>query len=604
MQMNPITHVEHSKRQHSAGASCSMHCSSKTLITWAFLALFLLTGSACQVHSTQNPELLTEDTAPAKEEATTVVNFPPNTLLNLLTAEMAGYRKQPQLALEYYDKQAQSIQDPQIAERAYRIASYLGLKQPTYDNALLWAKLAPNSAEAQRSAANELIKSRRYQEAMSYVEKAIELEPDSPGYFDWIAFSASHADEDSQQVLLTYFTQLEKKYPQQASLLLAQAILLQDRDPERALQLIEQSPSHSASLPSLLLKSRLLLQLGQTEASLATTQEILALQPENEQLRFSYARQLVNAERLEDAREELLLLADSNPFEDDYRLALGYIHMDLNEWQEAIGYFEELIARESYTDTALYNLARCYQELGEPELAIATYMQVPAGPNYLAAIQRQGSLLLQLQQFEQFADLFQNAQQETPDVSIQLYLIETETLTRFQFVDQAWQRIQMALTQFPNEHQLLYTRAMVADKKGDITQLKQDLSYIIEQDPNNNIALNALGYTLTNHGDDLNEALTLIQRAHSLDPDDPATLDSLGWVYFKLNQPELALKYLQQAYDRYPDAEIAAHLGEVLWSLGEKRQARAIWNQALESDSDDPTLLETMQRLDRKKGWF
>lgn len=574
-----------------------------TQLTFIGILIYILSG--CQTLSTPAPDPQDSlEQQPTKDEPEAIANFSTEAMLSLLTAEIAGHRNRPYIALENYSLQAQTTQNAQIAERAYKIAEFLDLQKPALSNALLWAQLDENSAQAQRAAAAELIKTQRYQEAMDYMEHAIALDPEGSSYFDWIAFSASHADQHTQQELLIHFDTLLNKYPNHSPLVLAKAILLQKNNPQQALHLVNQISHPQAAVAVLTFKAKLLQQLGQTDASLAALQQILEQQPDNESIRLSYARQLISANRLEDARAEFLELLQLDPFDDDYRLALGYINMDLEAWEEAIVYFEELLARDSYTDTALYNLGRCYEELGNNEHAITAYSSVNEGRNYLAAIQRQANLLLSENNLINFSLLFEQAQQNSSDQAVELYLIEVETLSKFKLLDLAWQRLEHALLEFPDDHKLLYTRAMVADQRGDLAQLERDLRTIIAQDPKHSIALNALGYTLADRTDRYAEALQLIQQAHEIDPQDPATLDSLGWIYFKLEQHDLALNYLKQSFDAYPDAEIAAHLGEVLWQRGDKRQARKIWQQGLDLDAEHPVLLETLKRLDNRKSWF
>lgn len=572
-----------------------------------FVSILIYILSGCQAFSSpaaDGQETIEQEQPTLAEEDSATANFSTEAMLSLLTAEIAGHRNRPYIALEHYSFQAQTTQNPQIAERAYKIAVFLDIKKPALSNALLWAQLDEDSAEAQRAAAAELIKTERYQEAMDYMEYAIALDPDGTSYFDWIAFSASHADQGTQQDLLIHFDALLNKYPNHNPLILAKAILLQNSNPQRALQLVNQIANQKDAIPALVLKAKLLQQLDQPDASLAVTQQILEQQPDNEAIRLSYARQLISANRLEDARAEFLELLQLDPFDDDYRLALGYINMDLEAWQEAIVYFEELLARDSYTDTALYNLGRCHEELGDFEQAVSAYSSVDQGQNYLAATQRQAYLLLSENNLINFSLLFQQAQQNNIEKSVELYLIEVEMLAKFKLHDLAWQQAEQALLEHPDDHRLLYTRAMIADQKGDLEQLERDLRTIIAQDPKHSIALNALGYTLADRTERLDEALQLVQKAHELDPQDPATLDSLGWIYFKLNQPEQALKYLEQSLAAYPDAEIAAHLGEVLWTQGDKRQARKVWQQGLDLDAQHPVLLETLKRLDNRKSWF
>jgi Tfp pilus assembly protein PilF len=178
-----------------------------------------------------------------------------------------------------------------------------------------------------------------------------------------------------------------------------------------------------------------------------------------------------------------------------------------------------------------------------------------------------------------------------------LYLIETEALTNHQQSARAWQTIQQALLLFPDDLNLLYTRAMLAEKRDDLAQLETDLRFILAREPNNAMALNALGYTLADRTTRFDEARQLIEQAHQLNPDDPAVLDSLGWINYRQGRLDEAEAMLRQALERFPDAEVAAHLGEVLWVNGKQREARQVWTQALENTPNSPAIRSTVLRL-------
>ena len=138
---------------------------------------------------------------------------------------------------------------------------------------------------------------------------------------------------------------------------------------------------------------------------------------------------------------------------------------------------------------------------------------------------------------------------------------------------------------------------MLAEKRDDLSQLERDLRFIIEREPDNAMALNALGYTLADRTTRYAEAKELIELAYQISPEDPAILDSLGWVNYRLGRLDEAERLLRQALQRFPDHEVAAHLGEVLWAQGKQREARKVWAGALKEQPDSPVLRSTLQRL-------
>ncbi len=138
---------------------------------------------------------------------------------------------------------------------------------------------------------------------------------------------------------------------------------------------------------------------------------------------------------------------------------------------------------------------------------------------------------------------------------------------------------------------------MLAEQRNDLGQMERDLRHVIKTDPDNAMALNALGYTLADRTTRYAEAKSLIERAHQLKPEDPAILDSLGWINYRTGNLVQAETYLRLALKLYPDAEIAAHLGEVLWAQGRQSEAREVWDEAYQQQPDNPILRSTLQRL-------
>lgn len=539
-------------------------------------------------------------TATAQSPADDTAQFTPETLVSLLTAEIAGQRDRFDIASDNYIEQAQRTGDPSVAERAFRIAEYLGEEQRALTSALIWANAAPDNLEAQRVAAIKLAQAKRYEEAMQRMENVLQAKGDTQ--FDFLALSAAQSDRKTRHALLQSFDRLLSKHPHNQQLVFSKAILLSEDDRiAEALQLLEDQPKKYTVVATVLLRARLLNQLDRGEEALPILRNALKHNPDDQRLRITYARQLIELNRLEEARAEFLELLQQSPEDDDLRFSLALINMDLEAWSEAQVYLEDLIERDSYSDAAQYNLGRVFEELQDTEHALAAYKAVESGNNYLAAQQRIVALLLSNGQLKDTRTHFEMQRLLNDDLAIQLYLIEVEGLSTYDQVETAWLRINQALKHYSDDPSLLYTRAMVADKRNDLAQLEDDLRLILRENPNNAMALNALGYTLADRTDRLDEARQLIEQAHTLEPDDAAITDSLGWVYYRLGNLATAERLLREAFSAYPDAEIAAHLGEVLWQQGKRAEALRIWKQALKTQPNNSVLSETMQRLTDKE---
>ena len=560
-------------------------------------AIALLSG--CQTFAPSEP-----DGTPPVQEADQSTQLKPEeygsfsqeTLFALLTAELAGQRNRFDIALGNYVQQANATGDPAVAERAFRIAEYLGAEQAALDSALIWAQNAPQNIDAQRAAAVQLARAGRYDESMTYMEQVLQRQGDT--HFDFLALSAAETDPDTRAGLLQGFDRLLSKNPDNSQLLFGKAILLQqDGRAEEALELLEERPGSAKEVSPLLLRARLLQSLGRGEEALPLLQKGIRETPDDKRLRLTYARLLVEQDRLDDAKGEFSKLVQENPNDDDLRFSLALVCLEAEAWEEAIVYLEELVERRSHVDAAHYNLGRAYEELEDSDSALQEYGMVGPSNDYLPAQQRQAELLFNQQRNDDASRRLAEAREAQPDYAIQLYLIEAEGLSNHDQVDSAWQVINQGLEQFPDDLNLLYTRAMLAEKRDDLAQLEHDLRYILEREPDHAMALNALGYTLADRTTRYQEAHDLIEKAHQLNPDDPAILDSLGWVNYRMGNLDEAARLLTEALKKFPDHEVAAHLGEVLWAQGRQDEAKRVWRAALEGNPDSPILRSTLLRL-------
>ncbi len=563
----------------------------------ALTAMLLLGGCQTFAPPTSESTAPVEDAAleSPKVEPAHYGTFTRESLYALLVAELAGQRNRFDIALGNYVQQANATQDPGVAERGFRIAEYLGAEQAALDTALIWARNT-DSLDAQRAAAVQLARAGRYEESLEFMEKVLQGQGDT--HFDFLALSAAETDPDTRAGLLQSFDRLLVRNPGNPQLLFGKAVLLQqDGKAEEALQLLESQQADKQQVPSILLRARLLHALGRGKEALPLLERSLRQHPEDKRLRLTYARMLVEHERLDQAMSEFATLVQQYPGDDDLRFSMALVCLEAEAWREAIVYLEELIMRGSHVDAAYFNLGRARQALGETDEALAAFAQVGPGSDYLPAKLLQTQLLFQNGRDAQATQLLAEARNAQPDYAIQLYLIEMEALSEAKRHDQAWQLMSEAVREFPDDLNLLYTRAMLAEKRGDLAALEKDLRFIIERDPENATALNALGYTLTDRTDRHAEAKTLIEQALALKPDDPAILDSLGWVNYRLGNYAEAERLLRHALSLYPDHEVAAHLGEVLWAQGKQREARRVWADALKQQPDSDILRDTLQRL-------
>lgn len=561
------------------------------------LALALLQGCQSLAPHKTDAEPTAAEAAPTQPAPPVVYgSFRQDTLYNLLVAELAGQRNRFDIALATYVEEAEKTQDAAVSERAFRIAEYLGADEPALDTALIWARNDPQNLDAQRAAAIQLARSGRYDESMTYMEKVLQGQGDT--HFDFLALSAIETDQDTRNGLQQSFDRLLTKYPDNGQLVFGKALLLQqDGNIKAALDLLEDHPPQDGEIAPILLRARLLQALDRGPEALPLLQKAIRANPEDKRLRLTYARTLVEQDRLLEAKTEFASLVQEYPEDDELRYSLALVSLENKDWDEAEGYLQELVERDSNVDAAHLNLGRIREERNDPEGALRQYALVGVGNDYLAAQLRRADILISSGRHAEASRLLADAREAQPDYAIQLYLIEAEALGNSDRDAQAEQVLQQAITRYPDDPNLLYTRAMLAEKRGDLKQMEQDLRAIISREPENAMALNALGYTLADRTTRYAEAKTLIDKAYALNPDDPAVLDSLGWVNYRLGNLDEAERALRLALERFPDHEVAAHLGEVLWANGKRREARQTWAKAFETQPDSPILRKTVLRL-------
>ena len=572
----------------------------KTLIFLFFSSYFSLMLSGCSSQpsstSSQTPSSHASERISKHTPEIAVRPFTVETFYALLVAEVAGNRNRFDIALANYIQQAHKTRDSKVTARATHIGQYLKAHKATLDTAQLWLELEPHNNEARLIVATELSYSGRLQEAFD--QSVILLNNGSTTLFQNIAARAANATDIQREQLLQAYLELQPQHPQYPQLLVSIGLLQQQQQQyndalSSAQSALKNQPDF---IPAAILEAKLLNQLNRPVDALKRLDSMLEQYPDNKRLRLQYAR-LLSAYDLELAYEQFSILVQQSPEDANLRLSLALICTERGYITEAKQHFNHLILQNQRRSTAHFYLGRIAVGEHLDDDALDHYLRVEPGNDYLPAQLQISNILVGRNNYRQARIQLQQARQDAPEMSERLYLIEAEVLKQYRQFHRAEKALSQGLKQHPLNSKLLYSRAMLYQSNQRFKKAEIDLRTLIKYDPENAAALNALGYTLADNTDRLEEALDLIQQALNITPNDPAIIDSMGWIQYRLGHYEAAVLRLRQAMTSYPDPEIAAHLGEVLWVMGETEEAHKIWQQGLTLDPDNKIISETMKRL-------
>ena len=524
--------------------------------------------------------------------------IPAATLYSLLVAEMAGQRQRFDISLYNYMDQARTTRDPAIAERAARIAQYVGSDTHAIEAVAIWLEEEPENPAAHQAAAQLLMEQGQFSQALEHLEILQDLAGISQ--FDYLAANAGQLPEEQQQALLAKFQLLSNKYPENASVWYARGIMEQHLRlyPEALLHIDEALKRNPAYLSAALQKARILVLLQRSDDAIDWLEDIHEDYPEHKGIQVLHARILLEQRKMDSARDAFAKLHKNFPEDSAILLSLALLEEELGQREQAREHLYQLLANQSHTDEAHFYLGKIAQEEEDYDTAIEQYAQVSSGREFLAAHLKASYLLNDTQGIDAARSYLNDLRGDFPQHSSELVRIEVDLLSAAGQAEDAMVLISQALSVAPEDINLLYTRAMLAERLGDLNKLEQDLRTVIRLRPDHAEALNALGYTLADRTDRWAEALPLIERALELTPENPAVIDSLGWIYFRMGNIERARPLLKKAFEMMKDHEIAAHYGELLWLSGDQNEARDIWLQGLEQTPDSEIILRTLQRLD------
>lgn len=575
----------------------------RTLQPLSILALTALAGCAAVPTGPAAPQANAPVTAKVADQGAPVLTYNPDSGLNadvlyaVLLAEIAGHRGNLEVAADNYIALARAIPDKRVAERAAKIAVFAHKDELALEAARRWVDLDNTNPEARQVLAAMLIRAGQSDQALSHLQAALSLEAGNPSQRMWsIANVLSH--EPDRQAALDVMERLVAGHERTPDMLFAYALLaIRAEKMDKARAAMEQVIDlGSANVGVAVAYVGVLQKQGETAAAIQWLETFLGRHPEQNDVRLIYARTLADAKRYEDAHAQFALLEETQPQNADVQYALGLLELQLNQVDPAKRHFEKLIELGEHAEEARFYLGQLAEINQEFQKAQQWYAQVKEGENAFEAQLRVALMMARQDRLAEASSHLHGIDVESDEQRNRIVRAEGEILAEAGRYQEAMALYDQALAG-RHDAELLYTRAMLAEKMGRIDVLERDLRQILEQDPHNAQALNALGYTLADRTDRYQEAYELIKKALDLSPDDFYILDSMGWVLYRLGRLDEAIDYLKRARELRDDPEVAAHLAEVLWVKGEKQAARDVWERALKTSPGDKKLLKVIERF-------
>lgn len=572
------------------------------------LALISLALASCSNIPVQAPEVSVESEAEETATEEDIVRIEPvrpkielseEIMYKTLLAEFAGQRGRLDIAVENYTELARMTRDPKYVERATRIAIYARNSEAAAEVAQLWIELDPLNPDAHQVLAVMKLRQGNIDEALQHLETILDY---SHGKLDqklWMIANMLGREKDKAMVMQV-MEKLLLKHAQDPEAMYAFAhVAARIGELERAVELmlatLELAPDNDNAAMSYI---SILQKQGRINEALEWIEKALPSRKDNDfNLRSAYARLLTDAKRFDDARRQFEILSVQAPNNNDVLFALGLLYLQSNRLDDAKTYFKRLVAQDGRSDDANYYLGRIDEEQQNLEQAGVWYQSVQQGENYFDAQIRYGLILAKQGKTEAARQHLKQIQSRGEEQATLLVQAEAELFIDEKRFDEAMTVYDEAIEGKTYNADLLYNRAMLAEKMGQFELMEQDLRRVLVEDPNNVQALNALGYTLADETDRYQEAYELIKRAMALSSDDFYILDSMGWVLYRLGRHDEAIEYLQKAMSLRQDPEIAAHLGEVLWVKGDREAAKTVWETALQTTPEDSHLLDVMKRF-------
>lgn len=513
-----------------------------------------------------------------------------------LVAEIAGQRGEVGTAGAIFYDLARAEQDPRLAERAAKIGAYANIPNLTIPAVKLWAELDPSSTEAQQAMTEMLIATGRLHEAEPYLAKLLAKEDTRASSFLFINSLLSRSPDKA--AVLNLIQSLAKPYPMlaEANFAIAQAAYVANQDGIALNALSKSEEARPNWVIAALLKGQVLFRQSPDKA-IAYYYEYLKVQPDANEIRINLAKILVSQKQYAAAKAEFPVIvaqakqssADNSA---DIYAVVGLLSFQAMEYNEAEEHFKQAIASNfKDTDQIYLYLGQTAEKQKNDAAATAWYNKVQTGPRYLEAQFDLANLIARTQSTDKAIELLDNLDNLNVEQQILVIKAQAALLAKEKRNQESFDLLAKAVKNLPNTPELVYDYALAAERVTKFDIMELELRRAIAEKPDFAAAYNALGYSFADRNIRLKEAISLIEKALEISPNDHYMLDSLGWAYYRKGNLDKAIEYLEQALSINHDPEIAAHLGEVLWHKGEYEKAKKIWNDALSLDPKNEILL-------------
>ncbi|MFM0563820.1 tetratricopeptide repeat protein [Paraburkholderia sediminicola] len=524
-------------------------------------------------------------------------------VFQVLAAEVALQRDQPAPAYQTYLALARDTHDPRMAQRATEIALAAQSPSDALAAAQLWQQYAPNSERAAQLDASLLVLSGKPDDAAPILARELARVPADNRGSAILALQLLLSRGPNRIGGLHVLQDLLKNdlNRPEAQLAIARQQLVSDDAPGARKSLEQALTLKPDYLPAALMLS----QMGPEERKegIASLEKYVQQNPKSHDARLALAQMYLASDRLDDAQKQFEIMHKNNATDLTPLMALALIKIQQKNFTDAQTYLTQYAQQAEKTPGAdpgqayIYLAQLSLEQKNEAAASDWLNKVSPASQQFVPAQITRAQLLAKQGKTEDARKLLANLQ--APDPRDQALILRTDAAILFDAkrYPEAETRLQQATANFSDDPDLTYDYAMAAEKTGHYDVMEAQLRKLIQTQPDNPQAYNALGYSLADRNQRLPEADKLVEKASSLAPNDAFIMDSVGWVKYRMGDTSDAITLLRKAYDLQPNAEIGAHLGEVLWKTGAQDQARAAFRDARKLEPDNDTLVKTLQRL-------